>query len=264
MKQVLVKALQLAPVRILRQRVIGAMPRGMRRYIIWEMLRPELEASPRESVRWLLEIHDSVGGLIDNQCVRWGNGVHIKHQLMDGYHSFFYERVLAGAYVLDVGCGIGAVAYSIVTHREAHVVGIDINERSIAFARERFKHPNLRFELGDVTEDLPVERVDVVVLSSVLEHLPTRIELLKTLIRRFDPDLFLIRVPMFERHYFAALKRELGLFPYTDPGHLLEYSPESFAAEIDQAGLNIRYMEIRWGDIWAECVPQRTTVELDR
>jgi len=238
-------------------------PRHLRRRIIDAMLEPELHTSPRESIRWLLEIHDYVGQVIDRQCMRWGDGVHIKHELMTGIHSFFYERIPTGAHVLDVGCGYGAVAYSIVMHVQAHVVGVDMNERHIAFALERFKHPNLRFELGDVTKDLPIERVDVVVLSSVLEHLPTRIQFLKTLIRRFDPDLFLIRVPTFERHYFAALKRELGLFPYTDPGHLLEYSAQSFAAEMDQSGLDIRYMEIRWGDIWAECVPRRTIVESD-
>jgi len=227
------------------------------------MVWVEQDASPRESIRWLLEIHDFVGGFIDQQCIRWGNGVHIKHELMDGIHSFFYERIPAGSHVLDVGCGIGAVAYSIVTHTDAHVVGVDLAEWSLAFAQDRFKHPNLQFVLGDATKSLAIKRVDVVVLSSVLEHIPTRIELLKTLIDRFHPHLFLVRVPTFERHHFAALKRELGLFPYTDPSHLLEYSPESFAVEMNQAGLDIRYMEIRWGDIWAECIPRCTTMDSD-
>ena len=192
---------------------------------------------------------------IDRQCIRWGRGVHIKHELMDGIHSFFYSRVPPGACVLDVGCGNGAVAHSIVMHTDARVVGVDLDKGNIAFARERFRHPALRFELGDVTECLPVEQIDVVVLSSVIEHIPDRIGLLSALVARFHPRLFLVRAPTFERHHFAALKRELGLFPYTDAGHLLEYSPESFAAEMKQAGLDVRYIETRWGDIWAECVP---------
>ena len=235
--------------------------RRLRHDVIRTMIQAEQGSPPRESIRWLLQVHDEVDQAIDQQCMQWGNGVHIKHELMDGIHSFFYERIRAGAHVLDVGCGYGAVAYAIATHARAYVVGVDMNEQHITFARNRFPHPNLRFEVGDVTRSLPVERVNVVVLSSVIEHLPTRIELLKTLVHKFDPELFLIRVPTFERHYFAALKRELGLFPYTDPTHLLEYSPDSFAAEMDQAGLDIRYMEIRWGDIWAECVPRRTTIK---
>lgn len=259
----LLRILRLPPVRRLRRHAVKSTPRHVRFLAIREMLRAELDASPRESVRWLLGIHDHVGLVIDNQCIRWGDGVHIKHSLMDGIHSFFYERIPAGAHVLDVGCGIGALAYSIVTHTEAHVVGVDINESRIAFARGRFKHPKLWFEVGDVTNSQAAHRVDVVVLSSVLEHLPTRVEFLRTLADRFQPDQFLIRVPTFQRHHFAALKRELGLFPYTDPGHLLEYTPGSFAAEMDRAGLDIRYMEVRWGDVWAECVPRCADVEMD-
>ena len=229
---------------------------SLRGNIIKAMILADQETRPEDSLRWLLQIHDFVSNAIDIQCIRWGGGVHIKHELMDGIHSFFCERIPPGSRVLDIGCGIGAVAYSIVSHADVHVIGIDKDKKNLTFARERFKHPNLEFISGDATKDVPPGRVEVVVLSSVLEHIPSRIELLKTLIDRFRPSLFLIRVPTFERHYFAALKRKLGLFAYTDPSHLLEYSSESFAAEMEQAGLRIRYMEIRWGDIWAECVPQ--------
>ena len=239
----------------LRRTVAWCLPRGLRRRVIEAMLWPELDAAPRGSMGWLLGIHDRVAWTIDRQCIRWGRGVHIKHELMDGIHSFFYSRVPPGACVLDVGCGNGAVAHSIVMHTDARVVGVDLDKGNIAFARERFRHPALRFELGDVTECLPVEQIDVVVLSSVIEHISDRTGLLSALVERFHPRLFLVRAPTFERHHFVALKRELGLFPYTDAGHRLEYSPESFAAEMGQAGLAVQHIEIRWGDIWAECVP---------
>jgi 2-polyprenyl-3-methyl-5-hydroxy-6-metoxy-1,4-benzoquinol methylase len=237
-------------------RLFSVIPRSMRRTLIQAILWPELHARPRESVRWLLELHDYIGVMIDQQCIRWGNGVHIKHTLMAGIHSFFYERIPVGARVLDVGCGYGAVAYAIVTHAEAHVVGVDMNPEHIAFARQHFNHPNLHFELGDVTQNLPNQPIDVIVLSSVLEHIEPRVELLQTLINRFNPKLFLIRAPTLERHYFVNLKQELGLFPYADGTHVLEYSPDIFKAEMEQAGLDIRHLEIRWGDIWAECAPR--------
>ena len=98
--------------------------------------------------------------------------------------------------------------------------------------------------LCDVTrEELPNIKVNIVVLSSVIEHLPNRIALIQDLVNKYHPTLFLIRVPTFERHFFAALKLELGLFPYTDSTHLLEYSPKSFIAEMEQAGLTVRYLE---------------------
>ena len=95
----------------------------------------------------------------------------------------------------------------------------------------------------------------MIILSNVLEHLEHRIEFLKNLTDRFHPAKFLIRVPTFEQHYFKALKRELGLYAFVDATHVLEYSPEVFAAEMMQAALRINHLEIRWGDIWAECVP---------
>jgi hypothetical protein len=60
-----------------------------------------------------------------------------------------------------------------------------------------------------------------------------------------------IFVPTFERNLYAALKKELGLFPYTNDTHELEYSRNIFYHEMTQAGLDVKRFEIRW----AECVP---------
>lgn len=237
-------------------RTAGLLSQPIRMSIIKVLVRAEEANSPIDAVRWLLDVEDYVATAVDVQCIRWGNGIHIKHDVMDGIHSFFYERIPSGARVLDVGCGRGVLAYDIVNHTDASVVAVDVNREHLEFARQRFQHSRLRFELCDVTKDvLPMQQVDVVVLSSILEHLPNRIELLQTLAQKSRSSLFLIRVPTFERHLFAALKRRLGLFAYTDPTHVLEYSPDLFANEMEQAGLGIRYLETRWGDLWAVCVP---------
>lgn len=231
------------------------LPRALRKYIVKIMLSAEVSAPPRDAIRWLLGIFDQVTRAIDLQSVRWGNGVHIKHELMDGIHSFFYDRIPKDSRVLDLGCGYGAVAHSIADHTNAVVLGIDFDAGQIAFAKQRFPHPNIRYVVGNVFTDIPeAESFDVIVLSSVLEHLENREKFLMELSQRFHPKKFLIRVPTFERHFFAALKRELGLFPYTDDTHVLEYSPRIFMDEMTNAGLGVRYFEIRWGDIWAECV----------
>jgi 2-polyprenyl-3-methyl-5-hydroxy-6-metoxy-1,4-benzoquinol methylase len=229
-------------------------PRKVRSYIVKAMLHAEESNEPREAIRWLLGIFDEVGLAIDIQSKRWGNGIHIKHEVMDGIHSFFYERIPPHSKVLDLGCGYGAVSYSIAVHTESTVVGIDFDAPQIALAKERFQHPNLHFLVGNVFTDIPDSAsFNVIILSSVLEHLEKRAEFLKELDEKFHPQKFLIRVPTFERHLFAALKRELGLFSYTDRTHVLEYSPKIFADEMKEAGLAINHYEIRWGDIWAEC-----------
>jgi hypothetical protein len=120
----------------------------------------------------------------------------------------------------------------------------------VATAIDRFIH-------GDVFKDIPnLPAADVVVLSSVLEHLDTCAEFLGELTKRFHPKKFLIRVPTLERTHYVALKRELGLSPFLDRTHVLEYSPAIFAEEMEKAGLIIISQEIRWGDIWAECIPR--------
>jgi len=233
------------------------LPRSLRQAIIKVMILAEEPASPRESVRWMLGIYDYVALAIDTQSIRWGNGVHIKHELMDGIHSFFYSRIPAGASVLDLGCGRGILANAIASQSNASVLGIDFDSKNIEYAQTNYKNPNLRFIHGDVFKDIPdISTVDVVVLSSVLEHLEVRAGFLRELTQRFHPRKYLIRVPTLERTHYVALKRELGLSPFLDRTHVLEYSQAIFADEMEKAGLKIISQEIRWGDIWAECEPR--------
>ena len=232
------------------------LPRSLRRFIVKTMIGAERSADPREATKWLLGIYDYVNYEIDDQCKRWGDGVHIKHEVMDGIHSFFYERIEKNASVLDLGCGYGALAHAIAIHSDAKVLAIDFDAGQIELGKKRFAHPNIQFIVGDVFKDIPeIGSVDVIILSSVLEHLKKRPEFLKELAARFKPKKFLIRVPTFERNIHAALKKELGLFPYTDDTHELEYSKDVFYDEMKLAGLEVKHFEIRWADIWAECVP---------
>lgn len=243
---------------MLRKTAYYLLPRALRKFIIKVMIGAEDSADPREAVKWLLGVYDFVNYEIDAQCKRWGDGVHIKHEVMDGIHSFFYDRIERKASVLDLGCGYGALAHAIAVHSEAKVFAIDFDATQIEFGKKRFAHPNIQFIVGDVFKDIPeIGAVDVIVLSSVLEHLKNRPQFLQNLTARFQPKKILIRVPTFERSLHAALKRELGLFPYTDDTHELEYSKDIFYEEMAQAGLDVAHFEIRWADIWAECVPAK-------
>ena len=50
-----------------------------------------------------------------------------------------------GKTVLDVGCGRGATCFYMALNGASKVVGIDINENALAFARSQLqKHPKLR------------------------------------------------------------------------------------------------------------------------
>jgi SAM-dependent methyltransferase len=202
----------------------------------------------------LLELDRIVSGQIDLAAVEYGDGVHVKHRLM-AYHDFFVDRIRATECVLDVGCGYGAVANSIATRAGARVTGIDLDAANIAQAKERYTAQNLTFVRGAAPRDLRSEHFDVVVLSNVLEHIDQRPAFLRQIGEKVTPSRLLIRVPMINREWRVPLRRELGLFPYSDPTHFTEYTRESFEQEMSQAGLVIDHLQVNWGEIWAEVRP---------
>jgi len=184
-------------------------------------------------------------------AIAYGNGLHPKHRLT-GYHDFFTNRIQPEERVLDVGCGIGYLAFDVAEKTGAFVLGVDINPDNISQALDHFSHPNIRYHVADIQKFLQEEHFDVIILSNVLEHLPDRPKFLRRMQTNFGPSKLLIRVPLFERDWRVPLKRELGIDWRLDPTHEIEYTPESFNAELVQAGMEVIYKEIRWGEIWAE------------
>jgi 2-polyprenyl-3-methyl-5-hydroxy-6-metoxy-1,4-benzoquinol methylase len=216
-----------------------------------------MKAVARSAMRVLLRADDFLTKCINRLAIEYDGGVHVKHRLMK-YHDFFVERISPGERVLDVGCGYGAVAYSVASRAGAVVVGIDLRAENIVKARQLFQHPNLSFLQGDVLQGLPKESFDVIMLSNILEHIEQRVEFLTIVHERLSPQRCLIRVPMFNRDWRVPLREELAMSYFSDPTHYTEYTQESFEKEIRAAGLTITHLQINWGEIWAEVRPGRS------
>jgi SAM-dependent methyltransferase len=210
-----------------------------------------VDKRPDKSLRNLFAVEGDLTAMINLAAIRYGKGSHVKHRLMN-YHHFFIHRVRPREKVLDVGCGDGSLAYDIVRRTGADVTGIDINMKSIEACRARFTHPSLRFKRMDVTQGVPDERYDAIVLSNVLEHIQDRVGFLMSLRKRCHPTRFLIRVPMIDRSWYVPMRRELGLPYFSDDTHCVEYTLDSFQLEMSAAGLGISHYQINWGEIWAE------------
>jgi 2-polyprenyl-3-methyl-5-hydroxy-6-metoxy-1,4-benzoquinol methylase len=209
---------------------------------------------PTDALRRLFELSDNLSGRIDLLAVELDGGIHAKHRLI-AYHDFFVDRVQAGEAVLDVGCGKGELAYDLATRSGARVTGVDKSEASLAFAKDRFRSPELEFVQSDIyTWDVP-HRFDVVVLSNVLEHLSDRVGLLRRLVEEAAPKRVLIRVPSAERDWTVPLRRELGLAYFSDPTHETEYTVGQLEEELSAAGLRLQELVQRWGELWAASVP---------
>jgi SAM-dependent methyltransferase len=208
------------------------------------------EREPRDSLRSLLSLQDELFRRIDILAVDLDGGVHAKHRII-GYHDFFVDRVREGEAVLDVGCGKGELAYDLAERSRARVTGIDVNREALAFARSRFTSDRLQLVEADARTWEPGHSFDVVVLSNVLEHIDDRVGLLSRLVAVAQPRRLLIRVPVLERDWSVGLRRELGLFHFSDPTHVTEYDREQLAADLAAAGLVATELEQRWGELWA-------------
>jgi len=199
----------------------------------------------------LFALQDDLDHVVNERAMVYGRGEHPKHRLMR-YHSFFIEHIADGQRVLDVGCGYGAVARSIARSRpRSQVTGVDYDPRRLAEARGRDNPENLTFVEADATKSVPPGPWDVVVLSNVLEHIVDRHAFLRALIDKTNAKRFLIRVPLFERDWRLAMRREVGANYYSDPDHEIEPTQEEFRQETSTAGLVIEQLTTPWGEIWS-------------
>lgn len=238
--------------------VLGSLPappleKAIRALIYWQIGR----LAPRARVIALLRLDNFIYRLLGQAAVAYGDGTHAKHRLTS-FHDYFVERIGRDDKVLDVGCGIGAVAETVAARAGARVVGIDLNPGNVDKARRLHAHPRVEYLVGDALAELPHGPFDVVVLSNVLEHLHDRPEFLRRLMASTRAGTLLVRVPMFDRDWRVPLKREVDVEWRLDSDHKTEYTVDSFTAEITQAGLAVSELTVRWGEIWATITPARS------
>lgn len=210
---------------------------------------------PAKGLSRLLVLRDRLDWVINERAMAYGRGEHPKHRLTD-YHNFFIRRINNGERVLDVGCGYGAVARSIAqSFPNCEVMGMDLDKRRLAQALASENPANLQFVEGDATKAVPAGIWNAVVLSNVLEHIAERVQFLTLLQKEVRASRYLIRVPLFERDWQMALRRELGIDFRSDDDHKIEHTLAEFQAEISEAGLKIVHLQTMWGEIWADCRP---------
>jgi ubiquinone/menaquinone biosynthesis C-methylase UbiE len=157
----------------------------------------------------------------------------------------FAARVARGRKVLDAGCGAGYGAANLAQEATA-VLGVDISEDAIAFAREHYRAGNLCFEQASCLE-IPAEEAsfDLVVAFEIIEHLSDWRAFLGEVRRVLTPSgQFLVSTP--NKVYYAEARGELGpnLF------HVHEFEYEEFRRELQAVFPNVAlYLENHAGAI---------------
>lgn len=127
----------------------------------------------------------------------------------------------AGANVLDAACGVGYGAAHLVD-TAAFVLGVDLSEDAVAYARARYVHPNLRFEVMDVEQlDLADASFDVVCSFETIEHVGDADRALAELGRVLRPNgTLVVSTPRVD---------ETTTSP-ENPWHRQEWAPQDFEA----------------------------------
>jgi SAM-dependent methyltransferase len=129
-------------------------------------------------------------------------------------------QYVSGRRVLDAGCGDGYGTALLASAGAASVVGVDIDEATIAHARERYGHA---FEVADVAE-LPFDdgSFDFVVCFETIEHVSDSERALAELRRVLvDDGLLAISTP---NRLEYLVENEF---------HVREFSPEEFTSLLD-------------------------------
>jgi len=129
-----------------------------------------------------------------------------------------------GIRALDLGCGNGRFA-ELFRGKDMEYLGIDNSEELIKICRARFAgEPNIRFEVGDVTNlckdgACPVFTPDLVLMIAVLHHIPTkelRLRVLKNIHGVLAPGgkLIMRNWNLFNRKSAKMYYKRLLDFPY--------------------------------------------------
>jgi ubiquinone/menaquinone biosynthesis C-methylase UbiE len=105
----------------------------------------------------------------------------------------FSSQFVRGKTVLDIACGSGFGSYHLTTKGAEKVIGVDISEEAIQYAKKKFRGENIQYLVGDCESiPLPKETVDVIVSFETIEHINNYEKFLKEIKRVATPDSLVI------------------------------------------------------------------------
>jgi len=207
-------------------------------------------------IKPLLKFDNFVYLLIGHYAPLASKTGHPKHDIIK-YVDWFLDKIEKNMTVVDVGSNTGEMTKRI-SEKVKMTYGIEINLKLHEIA-VRQKRQNLEFINSDATtfDYSKLQPIDCITLSNVLEHIDDRISFLKSLndnVKWKKNPRYLIRVPMINRHWVVILKKQMGVDYRLDKTHFIEYTKEIFYEEMKTSSLVVKSFEVKWGEIYAECL----------
>ncbi len=204
---------------------------------------------------FLLKLDNFIYKLITISSIENNGGVHPKHKIIN-YEDWFIKNINEDDHILDIGSNLGKMAIN-MSKKCKRVSGIEINQASVKIAKEK-ANEKTNFFASDATlfNFESIESVDCITMSNVLEHIENRESFLRLLIKNVnwvEGPKFLIRVPLIDREWISPFKKNLNIEWRLDRTHFIEYTEASFKEELYKCGLQVIFMEIRFGELYAKC-----------
>jgi glycosyltransferase involved in cell wall biosynthesis/SAM-dependent methyltransferase len=149
-------------------------------------------------------------------------------------HRYAYAaQLVRGKRVLDLGCREGHGSYLLARAGES-VVGIDVDENSVQYARSKYIKHNLEFKVGSITEVPGTHLFDVVVCFEALGHVEDHHRLLTEVKRLLTPDgVFIVSSPN-KRVYSDELQ-------FNNPFHVHEHYFDEFKKLLEKYFRNVKF-----------------------
>ena len=150
---------------------------------------------------------------------------YIFQQHINRYH--FASNLTKNKVVLDVACGTGYGSDYLIKKGAKKVVGLDISEEAINYAKNNYNNSNLTFIVGDSTK-LPFKNghFDIIVSFETIEHIKKYKKFLDECKRVLNEEgVFVCSTPN---------KRFTSFFNEVSPYHVIEFYPEDFQNLINE------------------------------
>jgi O-antigen biosynthesis protein len=169
------------------------------------------------------------------RCVPWAPDVPV---IYEHYHRYLWaRRLVGGSRVLDLGSGEGFGA-ALLAESAAHVIGLDVDARTIEHSQLNYGGPNLEFALGTAVDLTAYEDASfgAVVAFEIIEHVREQERVLAEVARVLSDDgILVISTP--DRRMYGEMRAE------PNPFHERELGFEEF---LELVGGNFTHLAT-WG-----------------
>lgn len=127
------------------------------------------------------------GERILNETKRFRKAKQILLIIQDYVACKNFQKGLEDYKVLDVGCSSGMMDYIFADYFNS-ILGIDIDENALKIAGKNYCKENITYQVGNIDNLNIIEKFDLIICNSVLEHVPAQKLLLKNIYNHLNVD----------------------------------------------------------------------------